>query len=74
MPSNLSGFYMPYSNVGAEDQDRYDYDIDINNDKKTINEESKISKKPPTRKSMISEKEEEEDNIAIPIEEHKSGS
>ena len=74
MPSNLSGFYMPYSNVGTEDQERYDYDIDITNDKRTINEESKVYKKPPTRKSMIAEKEEEEDNIAIPIEEYKSGS
>lgn len=67
MPSNLSGFYMPYITANNEALDQYGYDINIQ-DKNSSPEESKLSRKPPLRRTVI---QEQEDDLAQDIEESK---
>ena len=50
MPSNLSGFYMQYTNTGAEDQEKYDFAFDIKDEKYVVQEESSRSIQPVTLK------------------------
>ena len=71
MPSNFGGFYMPYVAQQNEAQDQYGYDIDIGN-KKAHAEEAKFSRKPPVRRSFLTENENVEDEVAVPLEETKS--
>lgn len=74
MPSNFSGFYIPQSTPG-EGQDRYNYDIDIGDPRSSMPEETKFSRKPPIKRNAIRElDDEEEDDVAVPIEELKAGS
>jgi hypothetical protein len=71
MPSNLSGFYMPYITPQNTDQDQYGYDIEIEERKVRQEDHPNYSRKPPLRKSVLSERE-QEDDVAVPLEEVKS--
>jgi hypothetical protein len=69
MPSNLSGFYMPYTASQNDEKNQYGYDIDIDIDSKA-KEEGKYMKKPPLSKHYS--KDDDEDDIAVPLEDTKS--
>ena len=74
MPSNFSGFYIPSKNIGSDGQDRYNYEIDIGDPRNSIQDDGKHAKKPPIRRTIAREREYEEDDVAMPIEEAKAGS
>lgn len=65
IPSNLTGFCMPYIGQQNEESNQYGYDIDIDNN---VKEEGKYSKKPPLNKHYSRD---EEDDIAVPLEDNK---